>query len=189
MPQTPQKRIAVNALAWLLAAAMLLISTWRWLSLADRAEASLAPTQNTTAARALAPLTLPEQAAFEDYRLALERPLFHPSRRPFPDRKALAALEAATKAKQTAPAPAAPPPSAPPPPQGFLLRGTVIAGPLQSAIFERSGKDGYMRVREGEQLEGWTLVEITRQNVVLRLGDRTVSWPLAKETESRQRRP
>jgi hypothetical protein len=190
MPQTPQKRIAVRALPWGLAAAMLLISIWPWLSLADRAELSLEPTQATTAVRALAPLTLPAPADFEDYRFALERPLFHPSRRPFPDRKALVALEAAAKAKQIVPSPTpAAPPSSAPPPQGFLLRGTVIAGPLQSAIFERSGKDGYMRVREGEQLEGWTLVEITRQNVVLRLGDRTVSWPLAKETESRQRRP
>jgi hypothetical protein len=105
----------------------------------------------------------------------------------FPERKALAALEAAAKAKQSVPSP---PPAAPPPapPQGFLLRGTVIAGPLQSAIFERPGKDGYMRVREGEQLDGWTLVEITRQNVVLRLGDRTVTWPLAKD-DGRQRRP
>jgi hypothetical protein len=187
MPQTPQKRIAARALSWGFAVAMLLISTWLWLGLANRAELSLEPTHNATAMRALAPLTLPAQAAFDDYRFALERPLFHPSRRPFPERKALAALEAAAKAKQTVPSPppAAPPP---PPPQGFLLRGTVIAGPLQSAIFERSGKDGYMRVLEGEQLEGWTLVEITRQNVVLQLGDRTVTWPLAKD-EGRQRRP
>jgi hypothetical protein len=187
MPQTPQKRIVARALSWGLVAAMLLISAWLWLGLADRAELSLEPPHNATAMRALAPLTLPAQAAFDDYSFALERPLFHPSRRPFPDRKALVALEAAAKAKQTVPSP---PPAAPPPapPQGFLLRGTVIAGPLQSAIFERSGKDGYMRVREGEQLEGWTLVEITRQNVVLRLGDRTVTWPLAKD-EGRQRRP
>ena len=187
MAQTSKRRIAARTLVWGLAAAMLLLSTWLWFGLADRAEFSLEPTQNAAAKRALAPLTLPAQAAFEDYRFALERPLFHPSRRPFPERKALAVLEAAAKAKQAVPSP---PPAAPPqsPPQGFLLRGTVIAGPLQSAIFERSGKDGYMRVREGEQLEGWTLVEITRQNVVLRLGDRTVTWPLAKD-ESRQRRP
>ena len=140
--------------------------------------------------RALAPLTLPAPGAFEDYRFALERPLFHPSREPFPDRKALAALEAATKAKQPVPSPAAPPPPPPPPPppQGLLLRGTVIADPLQSAVFERSGKEGYVQVRHGEQLEGWTLVEITRENVVLRLGDRTVTWPLARD-EGRQRRP
>jgi hypothetical protein len=188
MPRTPQKRIAVRALAWGLAAAMLLISTWLWLGLADRAEFSLEPTQATTAVRALAPLKLPAPADFEDYRFALERPLFHPSRRPFPDREALVATEAAAKARQTVPSPT-PAASRPTPPQGFLLRGTVIAGPLQSAIFERPGKEGYMRVREGEQLEGWTLVEITRQNVMLRLGDQTVTWPLAKETESRQRRP
>jgi hypothetical protein len=62
MPQTPRKRIAVRALPWGLAAAMLLISIWPWLSLADRAELSLEPTQATTAVRALAPLTLPAPA-------------------------------------------------------------------------------------------------------------------------------
>jgi hypothetical protein len=115
--------------------------------------------------------------------------LFHPSRRPFPDRKALLALETA-KAKQAAQSPApVPPPPAPSPPQGFLLRGTVIAGPLQSAVFERQGKGSYVRVRAGEQLEGWTLVKIERQEVQLRLGEQTVTWPLAKDADNRQRRP
>ena len=191
MPQTPGKRIAVRALTWGLAAAMLLISTWRWLSLADRAEPSIEPMQSAAGTRVPAPLALPVQAAFEDYRFALERPVLHPSRRPFPDRNALVALEAAAKAKQTAGIP--PPPAAPPPPkappQGFLLRGTMIAGSRQSAIFERPGKESYVRIGEGEKLEGWTLVKITRQDVVLSLGDQTVTWPLAKESENRQRRP
>ena len=186
MRQVFQKKVAVRALTWALAAAMFLISTWRWLSLIDSAEPSVEPRRGRTSTRVLARVTLPEQAAFEDYRATLERPLFHPSRRPFPDRKALALEAAKAKLAVPSPTPAVPPPA---PPQGFLLRGTVIAGPLQSAIFERSGKDGYLQVREGEQLEGWTLVEITRQNVMLRLGDRTVTWPLAKENESRQRRP
>lgn len=189
MSQTPGKRIAVRALTWGLAAAMLLISTWRWLSLADRAEPSIEPMQSAAGTRAPAPLALPVQAAFEDYRFALERPVLHPSRRPFPDRKALIAFEAAAKVKQTAAIP--PPPAAPPkaPPQGFLLRGTMIAGSQQSAIFERPGKESYVRIGEGEKLEGWTLVKITRQDVVLSLGDQTVTWPLAKESENRQRRP
>ena len=189
MPQTSQKRIAVRAIPWGLTAVMLAVSAWLWVDLVDRAEPFLEPTQSPTAMHALAPLTLPAQAAFEDYRFALERPLFHPSRTPFPDRKSLAALEAAAKARQAAPSPAALPQAPPaPPPQGFLLRGTVIADPLLSAVFERVGKESYVRVRQGEQLEGWTLVEITRENVVLRLGDRTVTWPLAKD-EGRPRRP
>jgi hypothetical protein len=103
----------------------------------------------------------------------------------------LIALETAAKARQVVPAPApvAPPPSVPSPPQGFSLRGTVIAGPLQTAVFERPGKDSYVRVRLGEQLEGWTLVKIARAEVQLRLGEQTVTWPLAKDVESRQRRP
>jgi hypothetical protein len=195
MRQVPQKRIAVRALAWVLAAAMVLISMWRWLSLADRDEPSLESRQKATATHALAPVMLPEQAALEDYRFALERPLFHPSRRPFPDRKTLVALEAAAKTKQTVPAAAAPPPPPPPPspPQGVQLRGTVLAGPLQSAVFERTSGQTYVRVREGEQLDGWTLVKIGREEVVLRRGDQSVTWLLAKANdgkpnEGRQRR-
>jgi hypothetical protein len=103
----------------------------------------------------------------------------------------LIVLETAAKARQAAPGPApvAPPRPAPSPPQGFALRGTVIAGPLQSAVFERSGKESYVRVRIGEQLEGWTLVNIARQEVQLRLGEQTVTWPLAKDADNRQRRP
>jgi hypothetical protein len=104
----------------------------------------------------------------------------------------LLALETAANAKQAAqrPAPVPQPPPAPSPPQGFLLRGTIIVGPLQSAVFERQGKDGYVRVRAGEQLEGWTLIKIARQEVQLRLGEQTVTWPLAKDAaDNRQRRP
>ncbi len=193
MPQTPQKRIVARALPWGLAATLFLISAWRWSTLLGPAEFFVEPGPKSSAARPSVPApVLPAQAAFEDYRSALERPLLHPSRRPFPDRKALIALEAAARAKQVAqpPAPVAPPPpSVVQPPQGFQLRGTVIAGPLQSAVFERSGTQSYIRIREGEQLEGWTLIKIARAEVQLRLGEQTVTWALAKDTESRQRRP
>ena len=96
--------------------------------------------------RALAPLTLPVPAAFEDYRFALERPLFHPSRRPFPDRKALVALEAAAKAKQPVPSPAAAAAAAAAnATAGLSVAWYVIADPVQSAIFERPGKEGYVQ--------------------------------------------
>jgi len=55
-----------------------------------------------------------------------------------------------------------------------------MAGPLQSAIFERSGTDRLYAGPEGEQLEG-CLGSITRQNVMLRIGDQTETGPLAKE--------
>jgi hypothetical protein len=193
MSETFQKRSIKLALSWGLAAALLLISAWQWLSLFADAGPIVEQRRDIEAKRSSAmPLTLKAEAAFDDYRSALERPLFHPSRRPFPDRKALLALETAAKAKQAAQrsTPVPQPPPAPSPPQGFLLRGTVIAGPLQSAVFERQGKDGYVRVRAGEQLEGWTLVRIARQEVQLRLGEQTVTWPLAKDaSDNRQRRP
>jgi hypothetical protein len=183
----------MRAAAWSVTAAMLAISMWLWLGIANRVELSLEPGRNATPTRAVAPATLPEHAALEDYRFALERPLFHPSRRPFPDRKALLALEATAKAKQISqPAAASPPP--PRPPQGVQLRGTVLAGPLQSAVFERTGSQTYITVSEGEQLDGWTLVKIDREEIVLRRGDQSVTWPLIKASdgktnEGRQRRP
>jgi len=62
MPQTPGKRIAVRALTWGLAAAMLLISTWRWLSLADGAEPSIEPMQSASGTRAPAPESVTESS-------------------------------------------------------------------------------------------------------------------------------
>jgi hypothetical protein len=165
---------------------MLLISMWRWLSLADHESPSVQLTQNSSAARAIAPVALPAQAGFEDYRFALERPLFHPSRRPFPDRKTLVALEAAAKSKQAPPPPPAPPPRPPSPPQNVQLRGTVLVGPLQSAVFERAGSQNYIRLSEGAQLDGWTLVRISQEEVVLRLGDQSVTLPLAKPNDGKQ---
>src|SRR4051812_40575082 len=129
MRQAIQTKTSMRALAWSMTAAMLAISIWLWLGLANRVESSLEPGGNATTMRAVALATLPAHAAPEDYRFALERPLFHPSRRPFPDRKALLALDATAKAKQISQPAAAPPP--PRPPQGVQLRGTVLAGPLQ----------------------------------------------------------
>jgi hypothetical protein len=51
------------------------------------------------------------------------------------------------------------------PRQGCLLHDTLIAGLVQSA----------RAVWQGE-----LFVKIGRQQVVLRLGDQTVTWPLAK---------
>ena len=195
MRQVPQKRIAVRALAWVLAPPWFSFRCGVGWALPIATSLPLSQGRSPTATHALAPVMLPEQAALEDYRFALERPLFHPSRRPFPDRKTLVALEAATKAKQTVPTAAAPPTPPPPPspPQGVQLRGTVLAGPLQSAVFERTSGQTYIRVREGEQLDGWTLVKIGREEIVLRRGDQSVTWLLArandgKPNEGRQRR-
>ncbi len=189
----PHRSVALRGLAWGLTAALLLMSMWCWLSLADREAPSGQPVQSSSAARAITPVALPEQTAFENYRFALERPLFHPSRRPFPDRKTLVALEAAAKSRQVPPPPAAPAPRPPSAPQNVQLRGTVLVGPLQSAVFERAGSQNYIRLSEGGQLDGWTLIKIGQEEVVLRLGDQSVTLPLAKSSdgkpnEVRQRR-
>jgi hypothetical protein len=188
----PHRQLMMRVLPWAVTVALLFVSAWRWLGIYEDSELLVASRRDGVAAKAAAaPLALPAPGPFDDFRPVIERPLFHPSRRPFPDRKALSALEAAAKAQQAAavtPAVASAPPP-PSPPQGFLLRGTIIVGPFQSAVFERPGKEIYVRVRAGEQLEGWTLVKIARSEVQLRRGEQTVTWSLAKDVDNRQRRP
>jgi hypothetical protein len=115
----------------------------------------------------------------EAYKAALDRPLFHPSRRPFAERSAIAAAErSALAAAQAAKAPAAPPPMRLPPPQGVTLKGTIVSGPFRSAIFERAAKRDYVRIEEGGELDGWTLARVTRSEILLRGGGQELSLKL-----------
>jgi hypothetical protein len=58
------------------------------------------------------------------------------------------------------------------------LRGTIVSGPVRSAIFERAARKDYIRVEEGAQLEGWTLAKVTRAGVVLKGGGQELAMKL-----------
>jgi hypothetical protein len=147
---------------------MLAIASFIWFVWPKGEEIAEAPPQRSSTAPLPSPpeLRLPVPPPLEAYRVVIERPLFHPGRRPFAERSAI----------PVPPRNAAP--SSLPPPQGFILRGTVMSAPVQSAIFERAAKKDYVRVQEGGQLEGWTLVEVTRSGILLRAAGQELSMKL-----------
>ncbi len=88
--------------------------------------------------------TMPPASRFEE---VLRRPIFSPTRRPPPDREAVAES----------------PPVAP----DFVLAGIIISGQERVTIaFEESTKET-VRLREGTDYRGWTVTEILSDWVVL----------------------
>ena len=94
----------------------------------------------------------------------LERPLFHPTRRP---------VRLAPKPEPVAVRPAKPEPQpvvAPPEPPRLILRGVLLQGPSRRALLD-SGSGDADWVEEGREIEGWILGEIGPGHVVLRAED------------------
>ncbi|MFU8896704.1 MAG: hypothetical protein ACNA8J_09980 [Gammaproteobacteria bacterium] len=85
--------------------------------------------------------------ALADYQLIDMRPLFNPIRRPVPTRSA---------SSRPAPARATPPP---PPPQG-RVHGLMGAPGEALALFQPAGQTRILRLRVGEEVQGWTVREI-----------------------------
>lgn len=108
-----------------------------------------------------------EPLAVETMRETRDRPLFAPSRRPPPPPPA--PVVATPPAEPVA---AAEPPPAPPTPPNAVLTGIVIGGDLKLAVFQADGKP--LTVREGGEIEGWTVAEVQPRAVALeRDGERT----------------
>jgi general secretion pathway protein N len=90
-----------------------------------------------------------------------ERPLFSPARR-----------------MPSAPAPAPPPPpvavaAAPPPPAPSLALFGIVADEDGARALVRTGASNeILRLRVGDTVESWTVAEIGRTELVLRLGER-----------------
>lgn len=118
------------------------------------------------------PLLAP-RAPFEASRASLERPLFHASRRPLPDRAAPAA-----------PAPIEPPPPPPPPPPtGYRLRGAILGSGRKLAVLENMGTAQHTRIGEGEKIDGWTLTDIEAKRVTFAWRDQAFVLELAPPDE------
>jgi hypothetical protein len=163
-------KLQSKAFKWAGSAILAAGTVWLWAGYLATPLKLAPPTQSAHPIAAATPVPqLPQPTALETYQAAFDKPLFHPSRRPFPDK----ALQASRPA-ETAPVEVMPP-------QGVLLRGAVISGPFRSAIFERTGQPGYFRMLEGEELQGWRLIRIARKEVVLRFGDKEVTWQLTKD--------
>lgn len=93
-----------------------------------------------------------------------ERPLFSPSRRPPPP-----------------PMPpkvnvhVAPPPPAPP---NVTLYGTVLEGNEAHAIVRVGSQSELVRLRFGQQINGWKVAQIEARKLVLALGNRLATFTL-----------
>jgi len=98
---------------------------------------------------------------FEVYAESLERPLFEQSRRP----------PAVASPEQPAPDAAAPVLSA-------TLTGVMFSGTGSVALVTEVGASSPVRISEGEQLNGWTLVEIRPDNVTFQQAGDSVTLEL-----------
>ncbi len=106
-----------------------------------------------------------ERPPFDRFQASLKRPLFHPGRRPLPERP-----------------PLAPPPvveALPPPPVAFKLRGAIITPESRMAILEGGEANESLRLAEGEDLKGWTLASIEARRATFKLRDQTFVLELA----------
>lgn len=95
------------------------------------------------------------------------RPLFSRSRRPPPPPPAEVREEKAAPAVPSAPAK---PPPEPKPEFHGELSATVISGDGASAYLSAPGEAALVRLRRGETLDGWRLVEVRPEAVVLEHG-------------------
>ena len=87
------------------------------------------------------------------YPAIAEHPLFYPTRQPL----------VPPPPKATPPAPQAPAPTAVHPLQKYQLVGVVISQGARTALLKSSDGGKTVAISEGQQLNGWTLREITRE--------------------------
>lgn len=100
--------------------------------------------------------TLPTWSSAEPvskFRDAIERPLFHWTRRPLPPRPV---LETASITASITP-PALP---------NLSLRGAVITPLKRIAIVEKQGESEYLHLTEGQSLDGWTVGKIEASKMI-----------------------
>lgn len=107
-----------------------------------------------TAGPAAAPQILPPPR--EEFAESLERPLFSASRRPPPAAPAKNQADGRAQAQRAAAG-------------SLALIGTII-GPQTRIALIRNGSAPTQRVTPGQSVEGWEIVEITKDRVVLRGG-------------------
>ncbi|WP_339085439.1 hypothetical protein [Hyphomicrobium sp. ghe19] len=97
---------------------------------------------------------------------AAERPLFHWTRRPLPPRPTPQTTAAAA-------------PIAPPPLPNLTLRGAIITSERRMAIVEKPGEPDYLRLFEGQSLDGWTVIKVERSKAFLTSGVQKMELNLA----------
>jgi general secretion pathway protein N len=108
-----------------------------------------------------------------DYPAIAEHPLFYPSRKPWQP--------------PPPPAPAPPPPvvaAAPSPLTNYFLVGVVLSDSMRSALV-RAQADKILTLSEGQEIDGWTLKEITPERLIFTAGNATYEMIGRKPSEIR----
>jgi len=138
-----------KAKLWLPSSLLLTCLALTWLiyeqlTMAPNSEAFARPSTQRTIDLPDLPLELQfAMPAIETYQAVLERPLFSPNRRPPPT--AIAALKGFN----------------------FTLMGVLIDKNLGLALLRRQGDGKDVRMRVGEEIEGWTLLEVALDFIVV----------------------
>jgi len=160
--------------AWLLGGALFALgwviygeASELWSDPDIRAESTAAPDPPTSVS--LSPsITMPSR---ESLAVILERPVFSETRRPIEERGST----------QTTPS-------------DFRLAGVVIAGTQRSALIQSGTGAVLQRLKEGDDIGGWTVVEIALDRINIRRGaietelllDYAAPAPPTPRTESRK---
>ncbi len=87
----------------------------------------------------------------EDFQAILERPIFSPGRRPPP----VGSVELSATTGDVS----------------FVLKGILIDADERTALFRSKRSDKLVRLGEGDKIEGWTLVRIEADQVILASGE------------------
>ena len=130
----------------------LLAAVWQWAMPADLPVSTLPPNPpaatDSTARLAAAAMT-------PAYPAIAEHPLFYPTRQPW----------VPPPPKPAPPAPQAQAPTAPHPLQKYQLVGIVISEGMRTALLKPTDGSKTVVISEGQDLNGWTLREISRDGL------------------------
>ncbi|WP_048863293.1 hypothetical protein, partial [Acidisphaera rubrifaciens] len=105
------------------------------------------------------------------YPAIAEHPLFYPSRTPW------------TPPPPPPPAPAAPARS---PLTDYVLVGVIVSGQARSALIRPPGTAKIIRLAEGQDLAGWKLEEITRNQLRFAAGGSTYDMTFPRPSAARK---
>lgn len=136
----------------------------------DGAPTAAAPAAGAPAGEAVAVADLNPLAGLnaEQFADIAARPLFNPTRAPAPD------LQPQEDPEDVATVEEAPPTEAPSTPEDFTLLGIAAKNGVWSVVMRWNPTNEVFRLTTGGDIQGWTVAEITPQQVTVNRGDQTL---------------
>ncbi|QBQ53535.1 type II secretion system protein N [Nitrosococcus wardiae] len=111
---------------------------------------------------------------FDHYEETVARPLFRPSRRPPEPEESESEAQQAAEQSQQPQVPAK---------ELFALNGVVVTEKKTVALLQDIKNNKNLRVREGEKLEGWQIVQIFPDKVLLKNNGHSEALELIRDFE------